>query len=79
MIVSRRYDLLVSALFPDEYGLKFRAMCVMPFSCLKPPTILTFRSRAMVELERLVGKYPDGYEGYEAQADYPHDKVRRNC
>lgn len=59
----------MSALFPNENGLRYREMCVVTFSCLKPPVILTFRSRAMVELERLVGKYPEGHEGYEAQAD----------
>ncbi|KAG8161739.1 hypothetical protein KVR01_008726 [Diaporthe batatas] len=44
-----RYDLLVSALFPDESGLKFREM-------------------AMLEMERLVQKYPLGYEGWKSSA-----------
>ncbi|KUI53183.1 Protein-ribulosamine 3-kinase, chloroplastic [Cytospora mali] len=46
-LYALRYDLLVSALFPDDGGLKFRDL-------------------AMVELERLVAKYPEGYDGYHS-------------
>lgn len=58
-----RYDLLVSALFPGESGLNFREMYVSNSLGLKTITRLTPKSRAMIELERLVGKYPGGFEG----------------
>jgi hypothetical protein len=58
LMIYRRYDLLVSGLYPNET--KFRELCV-PANYDSKIWKLTFY-RARKEMKRLINKFPDGLQ-----------------